>query len=131
MQIEIINYFFSQCAVICCRGCVENGRREGECSVTCLENGIRMLRASYYNDRPEGFVTLERDDGSWREGFCLDGQWDGLVREFDSERNLKVNTRETVMFGYICVCPVCRKILCRLSCGSILAQTDRLRLPPW
>lgn len=33
------------------RGYVENGRREGECSVTCLENGVQMLRASYYNDR--------------------------------------------------------------------------------
>ena len=35
----------------CCRGYVEDGRREGECSVTCLESGVRMLRASYYNDR--------------------------------------------------------------------------------
>ena len=33
------------------RGYVEAGRREGLCQVTCLENGIRMLRASYYNDR--------------------------------------------------------------------------------
>ena len=58
--------------------------------VTCLERGIRLLRGSYYNDRPEGFVTLEREDGSWTEGFCLDGLWDGLVREFDSDRNMKV-----------------------------------------
>ena len=49
----------------------------------------RMLRASYYNDKPEGFVTLEREDGSWREGFCLDGRWDGIVREFDDDRNIK------------------------------------------
>ena len=41
--------------------------------------------------RPEGFITLEREDGSWREGFCLDGVWDGLVREFDSDRNMKVS----------------------------------------
>ena len=72
-----------------CRGYVEAGVREGECSVTCLENGIRMLRGSYYNDKPEGFVTLEREDGSWREGFCLDGRWDGIVREFDDDRNIK------------------------------------------
>ena len=58
--------------------------------MTCLERGIRLLRGSYYNDRPEGFVTLEREDGSWIEGFCLDGLWDGLVREFDSDRNMKV-----------------------------------------
>ena len=68
---------------------MEDGKREGECSVTCLENGIRMLRASYYNDRPEGFVTLEREDGGWREGFCLDGRWDGLVREFDEDRRIR------------------------------------------
>lgn len=42
-------------------------------------------------NRPEGFVKLEREDGSWREGFCLDGVWEGLVREFDSDRNLKVS----------------------------------------
>ena len=41
--------------------------------------------------RPEGFITLEREDGSWREGFCLDGVWEGLVREFDSDRNIKVS----------------------------------------
>ena len=58
--------------------------------MTCLERGIRLLRGSYYNDRPEGFVTLEREDGSWMEGFCLDGLWDGLVREFDSDRNMTV-----------------------------------------
>ena len=85
---------------------MEAGRREGECCVTCLEAGVRMLRASYYNDRynnrgktgfilkyeirPEGFVTLEREDGSWREGFCLDGRWDGMVREFDEDRVIKV-----------------------------------------
>ena len=73
-----------------CRGYVESGAREGECQVTCLEKGIRLLRGSYYNDRPEGFITLEREDGSWTEGFCLDGVWDGLVREFDSDRNIKV-----------------------------------------
>ena len=33
------------------RGYVEAGRREGLCQVTCLEKGIRMLKASYYNDR--------------------------------------------------------------------------------
>lgn len=67
-----------------------------------------MLRASYYNDRsgenykmyfgflvsliyrPEGFVSLEREDGSVREGFCLDGKWDGMVREFDEDRVIKV-----------------------------------------
>ena len=58
--------------------------------MTCLEKGIRLLRGSYYNDRPEGFISLEREDGSWTEGFCLDGVWDGLVREFDSDRNIKV-----------------------------------------
>ena len=40
--------------------------------------------------RPEGFVTLEREDGSWREGFCLNGRWDGLVRDFDEDRTIKV-----------------------------------------
>ena len=43
-----------------------------------------------YKFRPEGFVTLEREDGSWREGFCLDGRWDGMVREFDEDRVIKV-----------------------------------------
>ena len=43
-----------------------------------------------YEFRPEGFVTLEREDGSWREGFCLDGRWDGMVREFDEDRVIKV-----------------------------------------
>ena len=52
------------------------------------------MRGSYYNDRPEGFVTLEREDGSWTEGFCLDGLWDGLVREFDSDRNMKVREED-------------------------------------
>ena len=90
---------------------MENGSREGDCQVTCLEKGIRLLKGSYYNDRsvmarkafgleiscllfrPEGFITLEREDGSWTEGFCLDGVWDGLVREFDSDRNMKVKPR--------------------------------------
>ena len=40
--------------------------------------------------RPEGFVSLEREDGSLREGFCLDGKWDGMVREFDEDRVIKV-----------------------------------------
>ena len=71
------------------KGYVEDGRREGECIVTCPDHNIRMLKASYYNDRPEGFVVLEREDGSWREGFCLDGKWDGLVREFDDDRVIK------------------------------------------
>ena len=82
--------------------------------MTCLEKGIRLLRGSYYNDRfvkarkalafglkvsrlllrPEGFITLEREDGSWTEGFCLDGVWDGLVREFDSDRNMKVREKD-------------------------------------
>ena len=27
---------------------MEEGRREGECKVTCLQMGIRLLQASYY-----------------------------------------------------------------------------------
>ena len=71
------------------KGYVQDGRREGECIVNCPEKDIRMLKASYYNDRPEGFVVLEREDASWREGFCLDGRWDGLVREFDDDREIR------------------------------------------
>ena len=71
------------------KGYVEDGKREGECIVTCPDHKIRMMKASYYNDRPEGFVLIEKEDGSWREGFCLDGRWDGLVREFDDDRMIR------------------------------------------
>ena len=71
------------------KGYVEEGKREGECVVTCPKENIRMLKGSYYNDKPEGFVVLEREDGSLREGFCIDGRWDGLVREFDDDRVIR------------------------------------------
>ena len=108
-QTKLLQQFIKEIIFPFSRGYVEAGRREGPCQVTCLENGIRMLKASYYNDRfekyqvkicassrfsfisrPEGFVSLEREDGSLREGFCLDGKWDGLVREFDDDRVIKV-----------------------------------------
>ena len=87
------------------QGRVEEGKREGECRVTCLQMGIRLLQASYYQvvircqvpgafhlpnichqDQPEGYTRLEKEDGGWREGFCLAGKWHGLVREFNSEK---------------------------------------------
>ena len=82
------------------QGRVEEGKREGDCRVTCLASGIRLLQASYYQvyvrciaghnvssqDQPEGYTRLEKEDGSWREGFCLEGRWHGLVREFNSEK---------------------------------------------
>ena len=68
------------------RGRVEDGRRKGDCVVTCLGEGVRSLHASYYRDRPEGFTLLEREDGGYREGFTLAGRWDGLVREFTEEK---------------------------------------------
>ena len=57
-----------------------------------------------FRDRLEGSVTVEREDGSWREGFCVSGRWgrsvnicvrgdmecrwEGMVREFDWERKV-------------------------------------------
>ena len=39
-----------------------------------------------HQDQPEGYTRLEKEDGGWREGFCLAGKWHGLVREFNSEK---------------------------------------------
>ena len=62
--------------------------------MTGFENFFQLYRYCSFNvlhfSRPEGFVSLEREDGSLREGFCLDGKWDGLVREFDEDRVIKV-----------------------------------------
>ena len=68
------------------KGLVEEGRREGECKTTSLQHGIRLLQASYYRDLPEGFTTIVKEDGGWMEGFTMLGKWDGMVREFTSER---------------------------------------------
>ena len=40
----------------------------------------------YHQDQPEGYTRLEKEDGAWREGFCLAGKWHGLVREFNSDK---------------------------------------------
>ena len=42
-----------------------------------------------------------------REGFCLDGKWDGMVREFDEDRVIKVFRTQFVILR---PCPVCRKV---------------------
>lgn len=42
-----------------------------------------------------------------REGFCLDGKWDGMVREFDEDRVIKVFRTK---FFILRASSVCRKV---------------------
>ena len=55
-QTKLLQQFIKEIIFPFSRGYVESGRREGPCQVTCLENGIRMLKASYYNDRFEHII---------------------------------------------------------------------------
>ena len=47
------------------------GKRNGECRVTCPERDVRLLRAYYENDRPQGSIFFSR-------GF-ISGAWDGCL----------------------------------------------------
>jgi len=88
-------------------GVWKNGKREGKCRMDAMEGQVSLLEGYFSNDKINGKVRVQLNDGSWITGYAKESVLHGFCRYYDKDKKLQYMgiTRNGKLFG------TCWKIL--------------------